>query len=126
MGKISDISHYGGVRNDNYRFSQVGKEAGDVDAIIRAAIREKRLLRFTYHDLDRIAEPHVYGIHKGKSQLLVFQIRGQSSSGGLPNWRRIDLDEVTNMQALDETFPGPRPTPSGEHSKFDTVLAVVQ
>lgn len=96
-----------------------------MDDTIRAAIASKRLVQFTYDGLNRIAEPHVYGILNGKRQLLVFQVAGQSSSGNLPNWRRVDVARISTMRMLDETFPGRRPYPSGDHSSFDTVLAVV-
>ncbi len=96
-----------------------------MDTIIRAAIVNKQLLSFSYHGLLRIAEPHVYGVQSGKYQLLCFQVRGQSSSGRLPDWRRIDLSQIQNIQTLDEHFPGHRPYPSGKHSSFDQRLAIV-
>lgn len=97
-----------------------------MDLAIRTGIAKKQLVDFYYHGLPRIAEPHVYGIHEGKYQMLVYQVRGQSRSGALPDWRRVELSEVTNLRLLDEFFPGPRPTPSGKHSEFDTILAIVR
>lgn len=96
-----------------------------MDTIIKAAIANKQLLSFFYHGLLRIAEPHVYGVQQGKYQLLCFQVRGHSSSGLLPDWRRIDLSQVQNLQILDEHFPGRRPYPSGKHSHFEQRLAIV-
>ena len=69
---------------------------------------------------------HVCGVKDGKYELLVYQVRGQSKSGGLPNWRRVELKKITNMKILEETFPGRRPTPSGKHSSFDNTIAIVQ
>lgn len=97
-----------------------------MDREIRDAINERRLVDFTYHDLHRVAEPHVYGVHDGKFQLLTYQVAGDSSSGGLPNWRRVELSEVTALRALSQTFPGRRPNPSGKHSDFDEIIAVVE
>lgn len=97
-----------------------------MDSTIITAINEKRLLEFSYDGLNRIAEPHVYGVKDGKYELLVYQIRGQSKSGGLPNWRRVELKKVANIQILDEIFPGRRPTPSGKHSSFDRIIAIVK
>lgn len=96
-----------------------------MDDIIRTAIKNKNLIEFAYENKHRIAEPHVYGILDGKRQLLVYQIAGQSSSGNLPNWRRMDVSKISNMRILDDHFPGRRPYPSGGHSSFDTVYAVV-
>lgn len=96
-----------------------------MDQEIKNAIRNKRLIGFSYHGLHRVAEPHVYGVHDGKVQLLSYQVAGDSSSGGLPNWRRVELEEVTSLTVLEDRFPGRRPNPSGKHSEFDTVIAVV-
>ena len=97
-----------------------------MDQLIRAAIANKQLVEFIYHKLRRVAEPHVYGTLHGKHQLLTYQVAGESSSGGLPNWRRVELSEVSGLRLLEEHFEDPRPTPSGKRSKFDVVLAVVE
>lgn len=95
-----------------------------MDLIIRKAINEKKLLDYNYDGHHRIVEPHVYGRKDGEDSILVFQLRGQSSSGGLPNWRRMNLKGITNMTMLDETFPGRRPV-SGPHSSFDRTYSIV-
>lgn len=94
-----------------------------MDALIRRAIKERRLLEFWLHGLHRVAEPHLYGRHKGGLQLLVYQVRGDSRSGGLPYWRRVDLAEMSGLELLDEGFGAKRLTalPAG----WDEVLAVV-
>jgi hypothetical protein len=69
----------------------------DIDNIIREAIANRNIIEFTYHGCDRIAESHVYGIHKGRKQILVYQIGDHSVSGGLPNWRRINVGEVSSI-----------------------------
>ncbi len=97
-----------------------------MDALITTAIANKKLVSFTYRGLLRIVEPHVYGIHDGKAQLLCYQVRGTSLSGNIPNWRRVELSLAQNIQILDEDFPGRRPAPSGQHSRFDVRLAVVE
>lgn len=96
------------------------------DRDIRQAISERHLVEFHYHGAARVAEPHVYGLHDGKYQLLCFQVGGQSRSGKLPNWRRFDLDEMTGLRVLSESFPGPRDFSAFRSSSFDTVLAVVR
>lgn len=97
-----------------------------MDSLIRQAITEKKLVEFQYQDYTRIAEPHVYGRKSGVAQLLIYQVRGGSSSGRLPNWRRVDLPQVSGFKILTETFAGPRPYPSGEHSSWDETFAVVR
>ena len=96
-----------------------------MEELLKQAIAQKNLIEFNCHGLQRIAEPHVLGVKGGVKQSLVYQVGGQSSSGGLPNWRRVDLHEISNHQVLDETFPGKRFFPSGRHTSWDVHLAIV-
>jgi len=89
------------------------------------AIQNKRMIEFEYGRYHRIAEPHVYGLSRGVDQLLVYQVAGGSSSGGLPEWRRVDVPRVVGLVVLDKTFPGARPNPSGKHSDWDKTYAIV-
>ena len=94
------------------------------EEMIRKGITEKKLLSFEYNGLHRLVEPHVYGRKDDLNGILTYQIGGESSSGGLPNWRRMHLKEITNMRVLDETFPGMREVPN-EHSKWDLKYLIV-
>ena len=67
------------------------------------------LLRFRYKNRGRIVEPHDYGIHQGLIKLFVYQVAG-SSSQKLPNCRWAEQDLISDLQLLDRTFPGGRPT----------------
>ena len=98
----------------------------DIGALISIAIANKKIIEFDYHNHHRIAEPHVYGVLEGKEQVLVYQTDGTSSSGGLPDWRRMDINEISNLNVTDKTFAGPRQYPSGKHSSFDRMIAVVK
>jgi hypothetical protein len=98
----------------------------DVFSELRRAIEQRRLVSFSYGGRERIAEPHVLGEKKGEVGLLVFQIGGATSSGTLPNWRRCVVAEIQNLCVLDEAFAGVRSSPSGYHTYFDTVFAVVR
>ena len=89
------------------------------------AIRGKRIVEFDYAGHHRIAEPHVYGLHRGVEQLLIYQVAGGSSSGGLPQWRRVDVPGISGLSIMADVFPGPRPNPSGEHSRWDQIYAIV-
>ena len=90
------------------------------------AIRSKKMIEFNYSGHHRVAEPHVYGRHGGKEQLLVYQVGGSSSSGGLPEWRRVDVPRISDLVVSDQTFPGSRPTQSGEHTNWDQTYAIVR
>jgi hypothetical protein len=95
---------------------------GHIDKSLRIAISERRKIRFWYDGKERIAEPHDYGIQRGKGRLLAYQTGGQSSSGHLPNWRWIDVSRIKDLEVLDEIFAGNRPAPSGQHHKWDQLL----
>ena len=56
---------------------------------------------------------------------LAYQIAGQSASGNIPGWRRINVDEMSLAKVTSQPFVGQRPYPSGEHSDFDTILAAM-
>ena len=94
-------------------------------SIVRNAIANKDIIEFTYQGYLRIAEPHIYGIHNGKRQLLVYQIGGGSSSGRIPDWRRMDLNGISGFKLTGEKFAGSRPNPTGEQATFDTVIAAI-
>ena len=93
--------------------------------LIQSAIQDKKLLKFIYHKFERIVEPHVFGVLDGREELQSYQIRGGSSTGGLPEWRRMILTEMSDVEILDQTFPGKRPFPSGKHSSFDRIISLV-
>ena len=96
----------------------------DVDAMLRSAIRQRHLIRLVYQNRERILEPHDYGIHKGVVKLLGYQLAG-SSSGPLPNWRWMEVDEISDVEQLKSTFPGGRGAPSGKHQKWDQIFVRV-
>lgn len=96
-----------------------------LEQIIINAIDTKKMISFDYHGHNRIAEPHVYGIKDGKESLLVYQKGGTSSSGGIPQWRRMFVNEIINLQITIQSFPGKRETQSGEHTNFDRIIRIV-
>ena len=47
-----------------------GAPSSAADAVIRRAITERKLIQFSLDGGPRVAEPHDYGVRKGKAQLL--------------------------------------------------------
>jgi hypothetical protein len=92
---------------------------------IWTAIEQARMMRLIYHDKERILEPHDHGILNGSVQLLGYQVAG-SSSRPLPNWLLMKTDEITALELLDQSFPGGRPTSTGNHIKWDTLFIRVK
>jgi hypothetical protein len=96
----------------------------DVDKALRTAIENRRLVNFSYQGRPRKAEPHDYGINKGKVRLFCFQVGGESRSGTLPNWRLLEVPDISGLEITDESFPGPRAV-SGSHIEWDDLFASV-
>jgi len=97
----------------------------NINPHIWSAIEQKRLLQFRYKNRERIVEPHDYGLHKGVIKLFGYQVGG-SSSQRLPNWRWAEQDLISDLQILDRTFPGGRPTKSGKHHRWDKLFIRVK
>jgi hypothetical protein len=89
-----------------------------IDELLRVAIAQQRQIRFWYGGKERIAEPHDYGVHKGRTRLLAYQVGGRSTSGPLPAWRLVDVSAMTQLEILEKTFPGNRPAPSGRRLRL--------
>jgi hypothetical protein len=92
---------------------------------IWTAIEQTRMLRLMYHDKERILEPHDHGILNGSVQLLGYQVAG-ASTRRLPNWLLMKTDEIVDLERLDQTFPGGRPTSTGNHIKWDKLFIRVK
>jgi hypothetical protein len=95
------------------------------DPLLWSAIEHKRMIRLIYHGKERVVEPHDHGILNGSVQLLGYQIAG-SSSRSLPNWILMKVDEMDNVEPLEITFAGRRPTASGKHLRWDILFIRVQ
>lgn len=92
---------------------------------IWTAIDQTRMIRLSYHGKERILEPHDHGILKGSVQLLGYQTGG-ASSRPLPNWILMKTDEVNNLEILEQTFSGGRPTSTGAHIRWDKLFIRVK
>jgi hypothetical protein len=96
-----------------------------INLLLWNAIEQRRLIRLRYKNRERIVEPHDYGIHKGLTKLLGYQVAG-SSSHKLPNWRWMEEELISEIELLNRTFPGGRPAPSGKHHKWDKLFIRVK
>ena len=90
----------------------------ELDELIRSAIMQRNLLRFTYKGNERIAEPHDYGIQNGIVRVFCFQVAGRSTRP-LPGWRLVDVHEMQEYEILEQQFAGNREAPSGRHHRWD-------
>jgi hypothetical protein len=81
-----------------------------MNTLICDAIRARRLIRFVYDGYERLAEPHLYGISTANHEIVsAYLVGGWSASEGAPGWRKYLVREMHDVQALAESFGGPRP-----------------
>lgn len=94
------------------------------DGSLRFAIANKRLIRFFYNSKWRVAEPHDYGMKNGTAKLLVYQVRGESTSV-VRGWKLLDVSKIQQLAILDDTFRGTRVEPHQHHVQWDEVFVRV-
>ena len=76
---------------------------------IRFAIANRRLVEVRYSGTTRIAEPHDYGIQKGRERLLVYQLHGPARPGQTAiGWRLLEVSKIEALGVLDGAFAGSR------------------
>lgn len=102
-----------------------GTTAPEIDRLLRDAIHGKRLIRFEYDGLERIGEPHDYGVLNGKDTLNFFQTAGQSRSRREAPWRTLEVGSLRELRVLEDHFEGPRESPSGRHKDWSSIYASV-
>lgn len=80
-----------------------------MNQLICQAIREKRVLSFSYDGYPRVVEPHCHGVSTaGNSVLRCYQTSGGSSSGTVPGWHMMKTDKIIGLADAQLVFAGPR------------------
>jgi hypothetical protein len=98
-----------------------------IDARIRRAIAEKRLIEIGYKGRLRVAEPHDYGCINGVDRLLIYQLRSKGDlSRDSRGWRMMDLSKIESLTLLDTTFAGSRTQAQQSHYSWDAIYARVE
>jgi hypothetical protein len=98
-----------------------------LDRQLKYAIANKRLIRFRYSGVLRIAEPHDFGSQKGRVRLLVHQLHslGGASANAANGWRLLDVAKIEDLDILNDQFPGSRGQAYEQHHEWDVVYARV-
>jgi hypothetical protein len=98
----------------------------ELHAILLQAIREKRVLRFTYRGHARVVEPHAYGRNtKGDAVLHAFQTEGGSASRPPPGWRTFSADAIESPELGERTFAQAHDGYSPNELRLDPLWAEV-
>lgn len=91
-------------------------------AIICEAIEKRRLLQFSYDDLTRIVEPHIFGRKtSGRDVLSGWLVEGYTESDSAPYWRNYLVENMDFIILLDETFSGTREGYNPEDKSMEKV-----
>ena len=98
-----------------------------LDAQLRFAIANRRLIEVRYHGAPRVAEPHDYGVQRGIERLLVYQLRGPVRPSGprATGWRLLDTPKICACIVLEDTFSGSRGQSHRHHFAWDVLYARV-
>ncbi len=76
---------------------------------VSQAIKERRLVSFTYDGYLRTVEPHTHGVDtKGHNAMRAYQVSGGSVSGERHGWKLFHMAAVSDLVVLSKTFSGPR------------------
>lgn len=72
--------------------------------MIEQAIRERKLMHIRYNDVDRVIEPHAYGISpKGEALLRAYQTSPEEG------WKLFKVENIPDMRVVSTTGKAPRP-----------------
>lgn len=104
-----------------------GEPAGATTAeVVREALRERRVVTFTYKGRERVAEPHALGkAGDDRPALLAWQTAGDGNTEPPPGWRVFVLAEISGLKATGATFAGPRADYRSKGSGLKSVEAEV-
>ena len=91
-----------------------------IDAQLRFAITNKRLVKLSYSGSVRLVEPHDYGVQKGTVRLLGYQLETK------PGWRLFDVEKIAGLAVLETAFKGSRGASHQNHHVWDIVYARVK
>ncbi len=90
--------------------------------MIAQAVREHRIMTFSYHELPRTVEPHTYGVDGDGDEILVaYQIGGLTQSGSLPLWRNFKVAGIRQADFTHAVFGSTRPG----YNAYDSRLSVI-
>ncbi|MCW5829636.1 MAG: WYL domain-containing protein [Deltaproteobacteria bacterium] len=97
-----------------------------MNSLITDAVRERRVLTFTYDGFERQVEPYTYGkLTTGYEGLRAFQTGGGSRSGNQPMWRLFHVNRIRGLALTEDRFTNPRPDYNPQDSDFRTIWAGV-
>ena len=93
-----------------------------MNALICRAIRERRVLRFTYDGGPREIEPYCHGLSRDAQELVRgYQVGGVSRSGAATGWKTYRLERMSGVAVTFATFPATRDLSNPDDQRMATV-----
>lgn len=92
--------------------------------LITQAIREGRLLRFTYQYQSRTVEPHVLGLTRDRRDAVLCRQLVPLMAGG-EQWRLFYLDGISNLRMLESRVPVDPVVVPPPMDEFTTTYAIL-
>jgi hypothetical protein len=92
---------------------------------LTSAIRQRRLVEFTYDGLERVVVPAAYGRNNntGNELLRGYQVRGRDAARPIPAWSVFRVDKIVGGRVLDEQFADDPPGYQPGDSAMDVIFA---
>ena len=80
-----------------------------MNKVICDAIKNRCVLKFTYHGCPRVVEPHAYGLSRVLNEVIrCYQTGGTSRSGKVPGWTLMEVGKIESLIVTNEHFAGER------------------
>lgn len=90
------------------------------------AIQERKTVTYIYDGYYREVEPHACGVFdNGRTDLIGYQVGGQSKSDSDPPWRNFSVEKIQNLTVTDRVFPHNRPDYNPDDQRLNPVFAKV-
>lgn len=97
-----------------------------MNARICNAIRDRKIIQFSYSGGFRKVEPLCHGISTvGNDLLRGWQIGGYSKSDEPRGWKLFRVDAISHLRITDEAFEGRRPGYNPDDSAMTTIYCNV-
>ncbi len=94
-----------------------------MNAKLVEAIRNKRIIMFTYKGKERIVEPHAYGTgHHHEDILKGYQTAGKSDDP-VPGWATFPVSQMLELKITKSNFEGPRPDYAKDDKSFHNIFS---
>lgn len=92
--------------------------------VLVSAIKEKRLVTFLYHGLNRTVQCATLGYTpSGNAAVRAYQIKGSTNSGNVPCWSLFSIGDIHQLVLTEDKFCGVPPSYKKSDPAFSRIDA---